>query len=75
MPFNRWQQIEEIFQSALDLAPPERINFVSENCTGDRELQREVEKLLADYESALRSMKILLSTSTICPGGISAFLS
>ncbi len=49
---NRWQQIEEIFQSALDIASPERSNFVSAQCADDPELQREVEKLLSDYESA-----------------------
>jgi serine/threonine protein kinase/Tfp pilus assembly protein PilF len=52
MPQTRWQQIEEIFQSALDLLPAERSGFVSMRCADDAELQREVEKLLADYESA-----------------------
>ena len=49
---NRWQQIEEIFQSALDIAPTERSNFIAAHCAGDAELRREVEKLLSDYESA-----------------------
>jgi TolB-like protein/Tol biopolymer transport system component/Tfp pilus assembly protein PilF len=49
----RWQKIEEIFQSALDLAPAERERFVAEQCAGeDAELKDEVEKLLADYDSA-----------------------
>jgi serine/threonine protein kinase/tetratricopeptide (TPR) repeat protein len=52
MPDNRWQQIEEIFQSALDLAPAERLRFVAESSGGDAELKEEVEKLLANYESA-----------------------
>src|ERR1044072_1789941 len=52
MPDNRWQQIEEIFQSALDLAPAERLRFVNERSGGDAELKQEVEKLLANYESA-----------------------
>jgi len=52
MSQTRWRQIEEIFQAALDLAPAERSNFISAHCTDDAELQREVEKLLADYESA-----------------------
>jgi serine/threonine protein kinase/tetratricopeptide (TPR) repeat protein len=52
MSSNRWQQIEEIFQSALDLAPAERPRFVAESSGGDAELREEVEKLLANYESA-----------------------
>ncbi len=48
----RWQQIEEVFQSALDLEPAERSRFVSETCAGDAELKGEVEKLIAQYEEA-----------------------
>jgi len=49
----RWQQIEEVFQSALDIEnPAERREFVRQNCDGDAELKREVEKLLADFDSA-----------------------
>lgn len=51
MPHNRLHQIEEIFQSALTLAPEERLNFVCK-CTDDPELQREIEKLLVGYKSA-----------------------
>lgn len=49
---NNWQKIEEVFQSALDLKPAERARFIAENSQDDIELRREVEKLLADYESA-----------------------
>ncbi|HEX8286754.1 MAG TPA: protein kinase [Pyrinomonadaceae bacterium] len=51
MPQNRSRQIEEIFQSAIVLAPNERLNYVYSQ-TEDPELQREVEKLLSGYESA-----------------------
>jgi eukaryotic-like serine/threonine-protein kinase len=52
MSLNRWQQIEEIFQAALDLPPAERLGFVSANCPNDPDLKLEIEKLLADYDSA-----------------------
>jgi serine/threonine protein kinase/Tfp pilus assembly protein PilF len=52
MNSTRWQQIEEIFQSALDLEPAERSRFVSETCEADVELKSEVEKLIAQYEEA-----------------------
>ena len=49
---DRWQQIEAVFQSALDLSPDKRELYLAENCQSDEELRAEVEKLLADYESA-----------------------
>lgn len=44
----RWQRIEEVFHRAADLDPSERAEFLSEACTGDDELRREVESLLAN---------------------------
>ena len=52
MNAERWQKIEEVFQSALDLAPAEREAFISKQCGDDAELKQEVEQLLADYVSA-----------------------
>ncbi len=43
----RWRQIEGLFHEAADLAPGERAAFLDRACTGDQELRREVESLLA----------------------------
>ncbi|MDQ3013144.1 MAG: serine/threonine protein kinase, partial [Acidobacteriota bacterium] len=43
----RWRQIDEVFQAALERAPEERAVFLSEACGGDDSLRREVEALLA----------------------------
>ena len=49
----RWERIEEVFQSALDIEnSAERREFVQRQCGNDRELRFEVEKLLADFDSA-----------------------
>ncbi|HEX4900773.1 MAG TPA: protein kinase [Pyrinomonadaceae bacterium] len=48
----RWQQVEEIFQAALDRTPEERARFVSEACANDISLKRDVEVLLSQHESA-----------------------
>jgi eukaryotic-like serine/threonine-protein kinase len=48
---DRWRQIEEIFNAALDLSPDERPSFINSKC-GDTELKAEVEKLLSDFDSA-----------------------
>src|SRR5436190_1256765 len=48
----RWQQVEEVFQTALDHAPDERARFLAAACADDAELRGEVEALLAQYEAA-----------------------
>ena len=48
----RWRQVEEIFQAALDLTAEDRNRYVSEVCAGDTELRRDVESLLSQYDSA-----------------------
>jgi hypothetical protein len=48
----RWDRIKRIFESAMDLAPTHRDQFLSEACAGDDALRREVESLLAAHEEA-----------------------
>src|SRR5882672_1393784 len=48
----RWQQVEAIFQSALDLAPEERGRYLSDACASDATLKNDVERLLSQHESA-----------------------
>src|SRR5215467_2154827 len=48
----RWQQINDLFQSAVERAPEERTAFLEEACHGDEGLRREVESLIASYERA-----------------------
>jgi serine/threonine protein kinase len=48
----RLQQIEGIFQEALQRDPAERDAYAREACGTDMELQREVLSLLANYEGA-----------------------
>ena len=49
---SRWQQIENVFQKAVELTPKDRFAFLSRECQDDSELKNEVEKLLSDYDSA-----------------------
>ena len=48
----RWRQVEEIFQAALDLLPEERARYVSQVCATDTDLRRNVEVLLSQHDSA-----------------------
>ena len=52
MKAERWQQVNDLFQSAAERAPEERAAFLDEACHGDEALCREVESLLASYERA-----------------------
>jgi len=46
----RWQQIDQLLEQALELAPDRRGVFLDEACQGDTELRREVETLLAAHD-------------------------
>src|SRR5215813_2465883 len=46
MKHERWQRLNDLFQSALERAPEERPAFLKEACQGDEELRRAVERLV-----------------------------
>src|SRR5438093_6635148 len=50
MKAERWKQVNDLFQSAVERAPAERAAFLDEACRGDEDLRREVESLLTSYE-------------------------
>jgi len=59
MTSDRWNRIEEIFQSALERPASERGAFVVQACGNDKELRSEIDSLLAsegDAASVLRSV-------------------
>ena len=47
MDSQKLKQIEEIYHSALEVAPDKRESFLDESCGKDIELRREVESLLS----------------------------
>jgi serine/threonine protein kinase len=49
----RWQQVDEIFQAAIELDPPQRAAFLDTSCAGDEELRSEVESLISCDEQGL----------------------
>jgi serine/threonine protein kinase len=46
----RWQQVREVLEKALELAPSERSAFLNSACSSDQFLRREVETLLASSD-------------------------
>ncbi len=47
---DRWQQVKEIFNSAIAYRPEERSSFINQACSGDEFLRSEVESLIASHE-------------------------
>jgi eukaryotic-like serine/threonine-protein kinase len=47
---DRWERVVEVFDSAVDREPTERASFVHQACTGDEDLRRQVEALLAEAD-------------------------
>ena len=52
MAHENWQQVKEIFADALRQTPEERSQFLDRICSNDKRLRREVESLLASFDSA-----------------------
>jgi eukaryotic-like serine/threonine-protein kinase len=48
----RWQQIDQLFHSALAQEPDRRAGFLAQKCGDDESLRNEVEVLLASHEQA-----------------------
>src|SRR6478672_9852869 len=52
---DRWQEVDKIFQAAIELDPSERTAFLNNACGNDEELRREVESLISS-DSERRSL-------------------
>src|SRR5512138_1001222 len=52
MQAERWQQLDQLFHSALQLGPGKRAALLDKECAGDEGLRRECEALLAAHEEA-----------------------
>ncbi len=48
----RWQQVEEVLQAALDRLPPARASFLDEACAGDDDLKSEATLLIRAHDEA-----------------------
>jgi tetratricopeptide (TPR) repeat protein/predicted Ser/Thr protein kinase len=52
MTLERWRRIEQVYNAALECAPQERDSLVREACTGDEDLQKEIDAMLGQDASA-----------------------
>ncbi|MEP7309357.1 MAG: protein kinase [Acidobacteriota bacterium] len=52
MNADRWKHVEPLLQTALDLPPGEREEFLKRRCGGDEQLEHEVRSLVAAHDRA-----------------------
>jgi len=48
----KWDQVKELFASALEREPEERSGFLRQACAGDESLRNEIESLLSSFDGA-----------------------
>ena len=48
----RWREIEEVFEAAVEMPAADRVRFLDERCKDDPTLKAEVVKLLKSDDSA-----------------------
>src|SRR5262244_2172014 len=68
----RWQQVKQIFQSAIERPPSERHGFISEACADDSELRSEVESLISSHDQAgdsIEAMAVQAATELLANDG------
>ncbi|HYP12515.1 MAG TPA: serine/threonine-protein kinase, partial [Bryobacteraceae bacterium] len=47
-----WQRVKDLLNAALEVAPPERDDYLDKQCGSDAALRNEVQSLLASYDEA-----------------------
>src|SRR5262245_26536544 len=73
----RWHQLKQIFQSALEQDPAERSAFLDQVCGNDPELRNEVESLIASHDEASDSIEIIAAeaaTAMISAGQVDSIV-
>jgi hypothetical protein len=68
----KWEQVAELVEAALALAPAEREVFLGKACHKDSTLRAEVEALLSSYDKAEGFLDGLLEGATALPGDAEA---
>jgi TolB-like protein/Tfp pilus assembly protein PilF len=72
MTESRWRQVEELFDSVVEMEPERREPFLAAACASDPELRQEVEALIACHERAesfLEAPAAAVAPSRLASGG------
>src|SRR6267142_1080592 len=60
----RWRQIKDVFQAALERGTAERDAFLTSSCGDDASLRCEVESMIAAHRDAARLVRLLHSRTS-----------
>src|SRR5262245_39269486 len=73
IPMNpdRWRQVAEVYESAVEREPAVRAAFLAEACQDDSDLRREVESLLAQEDTAVVVDREMLAVAAVVLEGMS----
>src|SRR5215510_10312898 len=55
----RWQQVKQVFQSAIECPPDERAAFLAKACANDLDLRSEVESLISSHDKGGNSIEAI----------------
>ena len=64
----KWEQVKNIFDAAVERPEPERSQFVREHCAGDSRLEDEIQQLLATYERTAITLEMGAAATLAYPG-------
>jgi len=68
---DRWRQVADVYESALEREPAARGAFLAETCRDDADLRREVESLLAQEHTPVVVDRDMLAVAAVVLDGIS----
>jgi serine/threonine protein kinase/Tol biopolymer transport system component len=68
---DRWRQVADVYEVALEREPAARAAFLSEACRADPDLRREVESLLAHEHTSLVVDRDMLAVAAVVLEGVS----
>ena len=64
MTAERWELVKNLFESALNVEPPDRPSFLEKECRGDDDLLREVSSLLDSHDATGQFMESPVASLT-----------
>src|SRR5262245_33884573 len=65
---DRWRQVADVYESAMEREPAARAAFLADACREDSDLRREVESLLAQEHTAVVVDQDMLAVATAVLG-------
>lgn len=65
---DRWQQVKQIFQSAIERPPDERDAFLARARQDNPALRSEIESLIASHDQAGESIEAMTKSATLSNG-------